>query len=291
MANEIKEVEAGARINHPVFRDVYNTTFDKDVIVDIEIADDGTITGMCQTEKYGWLPVFYHCKKYCYDEDIPSLLENGSLKNGVLALDGGGEVKVLLEEGTPKYVIGPLKQYNPPCMCKDIFKVVHEGEEYYFVASAEKRLEGNVDYYGDTPLCGQETVVFWTHEYHYEHDYEEDPTLPDANYTIFYQCEFLKLGPMLYYFWKSTLVDYLRPESDPFHTGAGIGIYSYGAWAQEKEDILMAKAGEETCYAPEGAIYLWQLSEAINEEFDDIYDGWGVDLRDLKIYGQSEEEE
>ena len=287
MANEVNEIEAGARINHLVYRDVYNTTFQKDTIVDMEMSDDGSLSGMCQTSENGWLPVFYHCKKHCYDESVRTLQANGSLKGGVLAFEVEGEVKVLLEENIPKYVIGHFEQYNPPCMCKDIFRInlsKHSGGplEGYFVGSAEKMLEGNVDYYGDTPLCEREEPVlfeYWTYYPSYYHG---------QRYNM------VRVGPMLYTFYSHEQHIYASN-----HTYASIGIYSYGAWTQEKEDALIV-AGQnpfpigDTFYMswPEGGVYLREFSDLICEDFLDYYSVYqGKDMRTVRFYGQSDEEE
>lgn len=284
MANEVNEIEAGARINHLVYRDVYNTTFQKDTIVDMEMSDDGSLSGMCQTSENGWLPVFYHCKKHCYDESIRALQENGSLNGGVLAFEVDMEVKVLLEEGIPKYVIGHFEQYNPPCMCKDIFRINlsnHDGgfHESYFVGSAEKVLEGGIDYYGDTPLCERKELVLFEFWKNYSPDYYRG-----RKYSM------IRVGPMLY-----GLV-----AAEQWYDSESYGycdIYSYGAWTQEKEDALVT-AGHNPypmgdswfMHWPDGGVYLSDLSNAIFWEFDWYWSPNGANVKTIKFYGQGEEE-
>lgn len=296
MANEIQEVEAGARINHLVYRDVYNTTFDKDVIVDFEMEDDGHLSGMCQTDKYGWLPVFYHCKKHCYDESVRTLRENKSLKCGELAFEVESEVQVLLEEGNPKYVVGHFEQHDPPCMCKDIFRVyadTHGGGvlESYFVASTDKVLEGGVDYYGDTPLCEREELILyeywkiWSPTYYNGHKYS-----------------MIRIGPMLYVlvFSEQWYVLMGCPEVSWYWWGPD--VYTYGAWTQKKEDALVT-AGQNPFQSgdmwfinlpEEDKVYLEEFSLAVGEELsmlDFIEGDSGMDVRTIKFFGQSDEEE
>lgn len=289
MANEVREVETGARINHPVYRDVYNTTFDKDVIVDFEIVD-GLPSGMCQTEKYGWLPVFYHCKKHCYDESIRDLQENKSLKGGVLAFEVDDEVKVLIEEGTPKCVIGPFKQYSPPRMCKDIIRISGNSGlyEHYFVVSVGKALENDKDYYGDTPLCEHEATVFY------------DGFVADETGWWASRYFFLKLWQILYIFISDVNYDY----EDGFFwwPPAPCRALSAGIWTQEKEDILIA-SGLSIPWSDPASYYvgnyiavsdLDDLTDAIVEAFALVappYGGGTLDGRTLEIYGQSDEEE
>ena len=287
MANEINEIEAGARINHPLYRDVYNTTFDKDVIVDFEMEDDGFPTGMCQTENYGWLPVFYHCKKHCYDESVRTLQGNRSLKGGALAFEIEDEVQVLIEEETPKYIVGHFTQHNPPCMCKDIFRINlsnHDSSfhESYFVASAQKVLEDNVDYYGDTPLCERVELVLF-----------EYVNVHSATYYTAGKYSMLRVGPMLYVF--CAFEQWYNEETYGY-----IKIYSYGAWTQEKEDALIVAGQNPTppggysrsiTLPEEGRVYLGEFSELIFWEFDLYWSPDGADIRTIKFFGQSDEEE
>lgn len=294
MANEIVEIGSDYRINHPTFKDVYNTTFKKDVIIAIE-EEDNFPTGMCQTENHGWLPVFYHCKKHCYDENMRFLQENESLKGGILAFEVGDEVKILIEKGNPKYVVGHIKQHSPYSMCKDIFRITLDSEKY-FIASTQKVLEGGVDYYGDTPYCEHKAVTCCTYVLHHE----SGPPTVVSNYTLYYQNDFLRLGPMLYYFRRYTNVNHLYPVGSMWNLWSTIGIFSYGVWTQKKEDNLWAQAERKRCLGPEKDMVF--LDEVYNECKATIYRGkchpdapdqcgWDIDGRLAQIYGQSEKKE
>lgn len=291
MANEIVEIGSDYRINHPTFRDVYNTTFEKDVIIEIE-EEDNFPTGMCRTENHGWLPVFYHCKKHCYDENMRFLQENESLKGGILAFEVGDEVKILIEKGNPKYVVGHIK-HSPSIMCKDIFRIALDSEKY-FIASTQKVLEGGVDYYGDTPCCESKAVTCCTYELHHKSE------MPTSDYTMYLQGDFLRLGPMLYYFRRYTSVNHLYPVGSMWNLWSKISIFSYGVWTQKKEDNLWAQAEESRCSGCTGdMVYLEALSDAFAATLfrgachpsapDQC--GWDIDGRLAQIYGQSEKKE
>ena len=226
MANEINEIEAGAsRINHPVYRDVYNTTFDKDVIVDFEMADDGKLSGICQTAKYGWLPVFYHCKRHCYTESIADLESNDSLNGGVMAFEVKHDVKVLLEKEKPRFVIDHFEQHNPPYMCADIFRLTFptwsgEGHEQFYICSDAGILVGGVDHYGDTPNCDQDEIILFGQR--------EFQTGTVQNY---WSDRFVKIGPVFYI---------VRIDSIGL---PGILTKSFvvfkNVWTQEREDLCI----------------------------------------------------
>lgn len=234
MANEVNEIEAGARINHPVYRDVYNTTYKKDVIVDFEMSPSGNLSGMCQTSECGWLPVFYHCKKHCYTEKITNLKGNDSLNGGVMAFEVDHEVKVLLEKETPKFVMDHFEQHNPPYMCVDVFRLIFPtwgGEEYeqFYICSDAGILEGGVDHYGDTPNCDQDEIILFGQR--------EFTTGTVMNY---WSDRFIKLGPV-FYIVRIDSIGLPGIVTKPF-------VVFKAVWTQEREDecIKLGAIAENT---------------------------------------------
>jgi hypothetical protein len=197
MANEIQEIEVRAsRINHPVYRDVYNTTFDRDIIEDFEMSFSGELSGMCQTAEYGWLPVFYHCKRHCYTEYVAGLESNDSLNGGVMAFEVDHEVKVLLEKEKPKFVIDHFEQHNPPYMCADLIKLhyaTYQKEEHHLFYSASNGAEwGGLDSDGVWD-CGvvpkmdvPEKILFGLREF------------VSGTVNYYWTDRFVKVGPVCY---------------------------------------------------------------------------------------------
>jgi hypothetical protein len=190
MAVDVISKNEGSRINHLVFEDVYNVTFEIGTIEDFELAVDHRLTDMCKVG-VDWLPVFYHCKRQCYEADITDLRGNGSLKGGAMAFEVGMDVKVLLECGRPKYVIAHAEQHNPPFMCADIIKMDYRewnGRHHvqYYQGNAEDEFSG-IDYYGDIPNCDvPEIILFGQGEFQ------------AGTIMNYWSDRFIKVGPVFY---------------------------------------------------------------------------------------------
>lgn len=136
MTKEVIGEQGFYKLDHPYYREVYETTYIEDVITDIQLGDDPAnnllnLPNTCTLEESGVLPVFYNCKKGCYSKDtgkrvgedmgISKIPEEEALFDGVKAFNLGQKVKVLCEKKEPKYIIGHAD--HEPRMCADIFKV------------------------------------------------------------------------------------------------------------------------------------------------------------------------
>ncbi len=150
--------ERNYRLDHPDFQDVHETTFAKGVIKDFGLAKENPIIldETCTVEVGGSefedVPFFYHCRQGApetapapepielppgwewindlipseesqeqeNDDGANNLEDNGALKRGARGFWKGQEVKVLLQEGQPKYVVGHM---DHPHRCHNIFQV------------------------------------------------------------------------------------------------------------------------------------------------------------------------
>jgi len=241
----ISDQNEGHRINHPVYMDVYNVTYAKATITDFEMVEDTwDLTDRCKIDLSGyddeWLPIFYHCKLHCYNEDMVTLRSNNAIYGGAMAFQVGDEVKVLLEENKPKYIIGHYD--NKPRMCADIFKMTIEcwytgfNFLYYQGRVQEEYGELNIepiDYYGNTPICDQEgyilfgqTPFFCIVTQHYWGDF------------------YVKVGPVFYI---------IRIKSTGLPGPATGNITTFKAiWSEELEQecIRLGQAAEKTITLP-----------------------------------------
>jgi hypothetical protein len=219
MAIEVISKNEGSRVNHPEFVDVQNVTFRIGTIEDFEMAADHRLTDMCKVDGE-WLPVFYHCKRQCYEADTADLRSNGSLRGGAMAFEVGMDVKVLLECGHLKYVIAHAEQHNPPFMCADIFKMDYrswDGAYYtqYYQGGAEDEFSG-IDYHGDTPDCGvSEIILFGQGEFQ------------RGTIMNYWSDRFIKVGPVFYII-RIESVGLPGPLTKPFSVAKAI-------WTEELE--------------------------------------------------------
>ena len=296
----ISEQNEGHRINHPVYLDVYNVTYTKAIITDFEMVEDTwDLTDRCKIDMSGhddeWLPIFYHCKLHCYDDNITSLRDGGALNGGAMAFQVGDEVKILLEENKPKYIIG---HYNSESrMCVDIFKLefpAWDGGTYflYYQGSAQDEYgELNIeveDYYGNTPICDQNGLRLFGQNYF----------LKGYN-QIFWGDFYIKVGPVFY-------IIRIQSVGHPLVVTGAIETFK-AVWTQELEDecVRLGAEAEKTIQSgvfgfmyPTWPVYpatvkkINALAAKIAERFSgNIYKlPWPV-WWSAKLYGQSYYEE
>ena len=255
---EAVEQNEGHRINHPAFRDIYNVTYAKGVITEFEVEDTaetlvvesvfaGTgvfpfitweFTDRVKLDISGdeWIPLFYHCKLHCYDEDIVSLRGNKALKGSAYAFEIDDEVTVLLEEGVPKYVIGlfEVDDENGPRMCAQYFKLSIGNHVIY---SNHRTKEDSIntipiDHYGDEPNCDQcGSISNWNYK---ETDETHYPSEPHDHYWYYFDY-LVKVGPVLYIF----LIFGKRVVHYPgylYESGTPVELRVFsGVWSEELE--------------------------------------------------------
>lgn len=159
------------RIHHPEMVDVYNVTYAIGEITDFELDKKYHLTDRCKVDIEGksgeeWIPVFYHCRKHCYDEKVGKVQPNKTLKGGSRAFKVGDKVKVLLEMDKPKWIIAHKEQNDPPYMCLDYFRLTthlwsRDTAEHYFKGTTEEHEGQNYtpeDYYKNEPLMEKEGI-------------------------------------------------------------------------------------------------------------------------------------
>jgi hypothetical protein len=200
-------------LDHPCFREVYETTYIEDVITDIQIGDDAensllNLPNTCTLESSGILPVFYNCRKGYYTEKtgqrvgedlgISKGVPEESLFDGVKAFEVGQSVKVLCEQGEPKYVVGHTD--HVPRMCVDIFKMkIHHwnGKDYYIYYIGDEAGEYCEPSLSDS--CGDPDGMFLnevcTEEGHILFGQREFQAGTIMNYWGDF---FVKVGPIMY---------------------------------------------------------------------------------------------
>lgn len=252
MAIEIISQNDGSRINHKVYGDVYNVTYAKGVITEFETEEtEETITAgpwgyytfpfvnweftdrvKLDISNGEWIPLFYHCKLHCYDDEVASLRDNGALKDSAYAFQVGDEVKVLLEEGVPKYVIGPFD--GKPRMGAQYFKIsfTDSGRFMYCNQKIEEESIGTIptDYYEDEPNCDQEgSVSDWVHV----NKKVDAGSLYAGIHDWWFFDYYVKVGPVLYIFWIHALtVEHLDDEDR--WSQAEVRVFS-GVWSKALE--------------------------------------------------------
>lgn len=192
------------KLDHPCFREVYETTYIEDVITDIHLGEgcDNSLLNLpntCEVEDSGVLPVFYNCKKGCY-ADQTGLPIGDALVDGVKAFEVGESVKVLCEQEEPKYIIGHAR--HEPRMCADIFKmktVGWNGKTYYtyYIGSTAQEYcvmsesDSCVDLYGTqlSEVCTEKGYVLFG-----QREFQSGTIM---NYWGDF---FIKVGPIMYIF-------------------------------------------------------------------------------------------
>ena len=219
------------KLDHPCFREVYETTYIEDAITNIHIGEDLSnsmlnLPNTCEMAESGILPVFYNCKKGCYTDETGKIVGQ-ALVDGVKAFEVGESVKVLCEKGEPQCVIGHAS--HVPRMCADIFKLKIVGWNsntyyvYYVGATAQEYCtistsDNCSDIYGDplNEVCTEKGYKLFGQG--------EFQTGTIVNYWGDF---FVKVGPIMY-------ILRLRSIGLPgMFTGE---IYLMGAiWAEELE--------------------------------------------------------
>lgn len=248
------------KLDHPCFREVYETTYIEDVITDIHLGEDYgnsllNLPNTCEVEDSGVLPVFYNCKKGCY-ADQTGLPIGDALVDGVKAFEVGESVKVLCEQEEPKYIIGHAS--HEPRMCADIFKmkiVAWDKKTYYvyYVGSDAKEYcalslsDSCSDSYGNllSSVCTEKGYrLFGQGEF--------------SRGTIiqYWGDFFIKVGPIMYIFRVQSL-------GLPAPLTGGVETALYGAiWTEELEAECksLGAAQEETITGPTfGPLPVWPV--------------------------------
>jgi hypothetical protein len=122
------------RQNHKNFGDVYKVHYKEGVIKDFGVSDTilFTLDDTCTVEVDGGpvsgVPIFYHCRKDFYDDQVSAKRENKALNHAAWAFRVGQKVKVMMYEDAPYAVIGhngPPVYGDPkaPRKCLDIFRL------------------------------------------------------------------------------------------------------------------------------------------------------------------------
>ena len=309
MAIEIISQNEGSRINHPVYKDVYNVTYTKGVITEFEVEDTDetavfrkfvipfiawkfTDRVKLDISDDEWIPLFYHCKLHCYDDDVASLRDNGALNGSAYAFEVGDEVNVLLEEGVPKYVVGHVD--NKPRMGAQYFKFSVSNNPHYSysnpIIKEETVNETPTDYYEDTPNCDQlgsiadiSRLEGSTDKYHISYNV-------DWCFLIY----FVKVGPVLYIFWMRTEMH--RPtERYNFPNLWGDMRAFSGVWSKSLEDTCKALSSTSSWLIEEMFdSYLFSIDHwAAPTEFDiyNIPNPYPADMKEQRYYSDFEQSE
>ena len=133
------------RLNYPDFGAVYRGPFAKGIITDFQKVSDVplVVKSMVKVKGDAWgeseyIPLFYHPKPQYWDDSEGSdpLIkatdfnqEGKYYERAWMSFRGGDEVKVLLQEGVPKVVLGFFD--NVPRIGETIF--VHNTQEFYYL--------------------------------------------------------------------------------------------------------------------------------------------------------------
>jgi len=313
MAIEIISQNDGSRIDHPAYKDIYNVTYAKGVITEFETeeTDESESSGPRQlgeaimipfiawefTDRVKldisdgeWIPLFYHCKLHCYDEDVASLRDNGALNGSAYAFQIGDEVKVLLEEDVPKYVIGPCD--GKPRMGAQYFKFSFTNDPLYSysnpIIEEETVDETPTDYYGDEPNCDQlgERISISTAEI-------RDPYNPQYMSNWYYISYLVKVGPVLYVFWMRTTV-YPPPFSDIPVAECDLRVFS-GVWTESLEsDCKAASATSLWNLGRDSTSSYYVVNPPISTAGYEIYDienSLPPEMKEQRYYSEFEERE
>lgn len=232
------------KLDHPCFREVYETTYKESRIVDIQLGSDLNnnllnLPSTCKIESGEILPVFYNCKKGCYTDETGMVIGD-ALVDGVKAFEVGESIKVGYEKDAPKYVIGHAS--HKPKMCADIFKMkicAWDGIDYYayYVGSDAAEYCGLSTSDACNDLYGKSLGSICT----------------EKGYILFGQAEFIR-GTLIYY-WGDIFVKVgpimyiLRIESIGLPAPLTERIFLYGCiWTEalEAECKALGAANEHT---------------------------------------------
>lgn len=121
------------RYNHENFGDVYSASFKEGIIRGFGLSNTDPITldDTCDVEVEGRLypsiPIFYHCRKGFYDDDVATLRNNHSLNRAAWAFRVNHRAKVMFNGDVPLAVIGhnddQYVSWPRPRKCLDLFKL------------------------------------------------------------------------------------------------------------------------------------------------------------------------
>lgn len=278
------------KLDHPYFREVYETTYKEGEITDIQLGPDLNnsllnLPNTCEIDSGKIVPVFYHCKKGCYTDETGTVINDNALIDGVKAFEVGETVKVGYEKDEPAYVIGHAS--HEPRMCADIFKmktVGWNGITYYtyYIGSTGKEYctmsesDGCADLHGTLlrDVCTEKGyVLFGQREF-------------QAGTIMNYWGDFfIKVGPIMYIFRVTSI------GLPGILTGR---MTLFGAiWSEALEDEckMLGSAAEATIGGafdpvPTQPIYPSEVMEqaVFSETFNVRFKGWLIDYAPRWFY-------
>lgn len=123
------------RQDHANFGDVSKTHYKEGIIRDFGVSDtalmalDDTCTVEIEGGSVSGIPIFYHCRKGFYENNIREKRENGALTHAAWAFRAGQKVKVMMDGDAPYAVIGhnepPVygSDLKAPRKCVDLFRL------------------------------------------------------------------------------------------------------------------------------------------------------------------------
>jgi hypothetical protein len=122
------------RQDHENFGDVYKVHYKEGVIKDFGVKNtalfalDDTCTVEIDGGTVAGVPIFYHCRKGYYDDQVATKRENKALNHAAWAFRAGQKVKVMIYEDKPYAVIGHNEppvygaDLKAPRKCLDLFR-------------------------------------------------------------------------------------------------------------------------------------------------------------------------
>jgi hypothetical protein len=123
------------RLDHENFGEVYQVHYKEGIIKDFGLSSTNPLTldDTCTVEvdggAYPGVPIFYHCRRGYYDDQVATKRESGALNHGAWAFRAGQAVKVMMDGDVPYAVIGHNEPQTygqdskAPRKCLDVFRI------------------------------------------------------------------------------------------------------------------------------------------------------------------------
>jgi len=236
-------------VDHDTFGDVYHCTYKEGTITDfgVEKTDPFTLADTCTVEIQGGgtahdVPIFYHCRKGYYDEQVATLRTNEALRGGARAFRVGQKVQVMMyDDATARYVMGHNEGKRPKA-CQDIFKMRFYGWEgrwhdIHYCVSQQKEY-GGLDQAMAEPdgrplkLTKQQRRLFGFRE------------VQGGTIVQYYGDWLIVVGPLMVIFRVSSI-------GMPGPMTGWVKIY-VGIWTKEREEAAIAIGKEKEAKLPTG---------------------------------------
>ena len=249
-------------VDHDTFGDVYRCTYKEGTITDfgVEKTDPFTLNDTCTVELQGGgiarnVPIFYHCRKGYYDDQVATLRLSGALRGGARAFRTGQKVQVMMyDDANAQFVMGHNEGTRPKA-CQDIFKMRFYGwegrwHEIHYCVSQQKEY-GGLDQAMAEPdgrplkLTKKQRRLFGFRE------------VQGGTVVQYYGDWLIVVGPLM-------LIFRVASVGMPGPNTGWVKIYA-GIWTKEREEEAIAIGKEKEAKLPTG---IWGYMNPMDFEID-----------------------